>query len=69
MGSTGEKVDTSEYFDFQAAILAFGAGVIGVFSFLFGSGNILLGDPLNGILLMVLAIIAFWALFALRKRF
>ncbi|EPR71478.1 sodium:solute symporter family protein [Cyclobacterium qasimii] len=69
IGSTGEKVDTTGYFDFQAAILAFGAGVIGVYSFLFGTGNVLLGDMLNGILLIILAIVAFGALFALRKRF
>lgn len=69
IGNTGEKVDTTGYFDFQAAILAFGAGVIGVFSFLFGTGNLLLGDPLNGMLLIGLAFIAFGALVYLRKRF
>ncbi|MDN3690699.1 sodium:solute symporter family protein [Cyclobacterium jeungdonense] len=68
MGEKGKPVEPSQVFDFQAALLAFAAGVTGVYAFLFGTGHILLGNPLSGVLLMLLACLGFGAVFLLRKR-
>ncbi|WP_163379079.1 sodium:solute symporter family protein [Cyclobacterium sp. SYSU L10401] len=65
----GERAAVSGYFDFQAAVLAFASGITGVYAFLFGTGSFLLGNPLQGLLLMLLAGLGFGALVFLRKRF
>ncbi|SEI74206.1 Na+/proline symporter [Cyclobacterium xiamenense] len=65
---TGQKVDTRQYFDFQAALLAFAAGITAVYAFLFGTGSILFGNPGSGLLLLLLAATAFGVLFLLKKR-
>ena len=60
----GEKL-----FDFQAALLAFGAGVIGVYGFLFGIGKLLFAQPWTGAAFTLVSALAFYALFRLRSRY
>jgi len=56
-------------FDFQHALLAFGLGVLAVYSFLFGTGKLLFGLPWEGLGLMGASFIGFYGLFRLRKFF
>ncbi len=56
-------------FDFQAALMAFGAGVIGVYGFLFGIGKFLFAQPWTGTAFMLLSVLAFYTLFRLRSRY
>lgn len=68
LGAKGQPVEPSPVFDFQAALLAFAAGITGVYAFLFGTGHFLFGNLLSGVLLMLLACLGFGAVFVLRKR-
>ena len=61
--------EESVAFDFQQALLAFGLGVIAVYCFLFGTGKLLFGFPLEGFGLTGLSILCFYGLFRLRKFF
>ncbi|XHC44905.1 sodium:solute symporter family protein [Cyclobacterium xiamenense] len=66
--NNGKKVDARPLFDFQAALLAFAAGITAVYAFLFGTGSILFGNLGSGLLLLLLAAVASGALFLLKKR-
>ncbi|SHM79189.1 Na+/proline symporter [Cyclobacterium lianum] len=69
MKEKGEKHTSPHYFDFQAAIMAFGAGTMAVYAFLFGTGSYLLGQPFRGLLLMLLSALGFGLLIFLKRKF
>ncbi|MEX2568596.1 MAG: sodium:solute symporter family protein [Cyclobacteriaceae bacterium] len=64
-----ERPSSQSLFDFQAAVLAFGLGVIGVYGFLFGIGKLFFDEPMVGGLLLLLSILSFMGLYRLRSRF
>ncbi|MEX2512834.1 MAG: sodium:solute symporter family protein [Cyclobacteriaceae bacterium] len=64
-----ERQSSQSLFDFQAAVLAFGLGVIGVYGFLFGIGKLFFGEPMVGGLLLGLSLLSFMGLYSLRSRF